>query len=76
MTALAKGNMMGTPSYCLQQLPLRLACAPAEQQSRHCSSEPLNVLSKRLVPFKNDTDGGKKRAQGVGRARVGPHSWA
>lgn len=59
MTALAKGNTVGTPSYRLQQLPPLLACTPAEQQSRHCSSDPLNVLSKRMVPFKNDTDGKK-----------------
>lgn len=75
MTALAKGNTVGTPSYCLQQLPPLLACTPAEEQSHHCSSHPLNVLSKRMVPFKT-TRTVKNRAQGVGRTRVGPHSCA
>lgn len=55
-TALAEGNT-GNSLLLSQQLPPLLSCTPAEQQSRHCCSDPLNVLSKRTVPFKNDTDG-------------------
>lgn len=73
MTDLAIGNSVGTPSYCLQRLPLLLTCTPAEQQRHHCSSDTLNIQSKRMVPFKT-TRRVKNREQGVGRAKVSPHS--
>lgn len=73
MTDLAIGNTVGTPSHCLQRLPPLLTCTPAEQQRRHCSSGTLNMSSKRMVPFKT-TRMVKNSVQGVGRAKVSPHS--